>query len=95
MCDAGIVELVIFVVLLVAFGRTMCVAISREKEFAGRVWQIALLSGAVGFMVQAMTDYSFYNYRVMFMFWAYLALGIVSARRSTLEEGRKIAWPRS
>ncbi len=26
-------------------------------------------------MVQAMTDYSFYNYRVMFLFWAYLALG--------------------
>lgn len=95
MCDAGVVELVIFVVLLIVFGRNMCVAISREKAFADRVWQIALLSGAVGFMVQAMTDYSFYNYRVMFLFWAYLALGIVCARRSTLEEGRVIAWPRS
>lgn len=95
MCDAGIVELVIFIVLLLAFGRTMCVAISREKEFKGRIQQIALLSGAVGFMVQAMTDYSFYNYRVMFLFWAYLALGVVSARRSSLAEGRVPTWPRS
>ena len=35
-------------------------------------------------MVQAMTDYSFYNYRVMFLFWAYLALGMVAARWNDL-----------
>ena len=39
-------------------------------------------------MVQAMTDYSFYNYRVMFLFWAYLALGGLAARRGQLPEGR-------
>ena len=35
-----------------------------------------------------MTDYSFYNYRVMFLFWAVLALGAASARRTSLPEGR-------
>ena len=40
-----------------------------------------------GFLVQAMTDYSFYNYRVMLIFWVYLALGMVVARRSQLPEG--------
>ena len=49
-------------------------------------WEIALLSGVGGFMVQAMTDYSFYNYRVMFLFWAYLALGALAARRGKLPE---------
>ena len=86
-CDAGIVELVIFLVLLVVYARTLCVAISREKEWRSRIHQIALLSGVAGFMVQAMTDYSFYNYRVMFIFWAYLALGIAASRRSRLSEG--------
>ena len=86
-CDAGIVELVIFLVLLVVYTRMMCVAIAREKTWASRVLQIALLSGIIGFMVQAMTDYSFYNYRVMFIFWAYLALGVLSCRRSRMPEG--------
>ena len=86
-CDAGIVELLIFLVLLVVYARTLCVAISREKEWHSRIHQIALLSGAAGFMVQAMTDYSFYNYRVMFIFWAYLALGVAASRRSRLAEG--------
>ena len=40
-----------------------------------------------GFMVQAMTDYSFYNYRVMFLFWCYVALGMAAARRGELPEG--------
>ena len=47
-------------------------------------------SDEVGFMVQAMTDYSFYNYRVMFIFWAYLALGELACRRSKLPEGRRL-----
>lgn len=41
----------------------------------------------VGFMVQAMTDYSFYNYRVMLIFWVYLAVGALVAKRSQLAEG--------
>ena len=87
-CDAGIVELVIFLVLLVVYVRMLCVAISREKDWTSRIHQIALLSGVAGFMVQAMTDYSFYTYRVMFIFWAYLALGELATRRSKLPEGR-------
>ena len=39
-----------------------------------------------GFLVQAMTDYSFYNYRVMFLFWAVLGIGAVLAGRSALPE---------
>ena len=87
-CDAGIVELVIFLVLLVVYTRMLCVAMAKEKDSTSRLWQIALLSGVVGFMVQAMTDYSFYNYRVMFVFWAYLALGALACRRSEMPEGR-------
>ena len=86
MCDAGIVALVVFLLVLFVYARMMCVAIAREKEWKSRVLQIALLSGVGGFLVQAMTDYSFYNYRVMFLFWAYLALGALAAKRSLLPE---------
>ena len=84
--DAGVCALVVFFVILICYFRWLCVALHREKKGKGRMLQIAFLSGAAGFMVQAMTDYSFYNYRVMFVFWAYLALGMAAARWSELTE---------
>ena len=86
-CDAGIAALAVFVILLFVYFRMMCTAVSRERDWSRRVHQIAFTSGVFGFMVQAMTDYSFYNYRVMFLFWSYLALGALCARRRGLPEG--------
>jgi len=87
-CDAGIAALGVFLIVLFVYFRTMCSALSREKNWTSRVFQIAFTSGVLGFLVQAMTDYSFYNYRVMFLFWAYLALGGLCAQRGRLSEGR-------
>ena len=87
-CDAGIVALGVFLLLLFVYFRMLCSAMSREKDPASRLLQIAFTAGVCGFLVQAMTDYSFYNYRVMFLFWAVLALGAASARRTSLPEGR-------
>lgn len=84
--DAGVCALVIFCVILLCYFRWLCVALHRTKTGKGRLLQIAFLSGVAGFMVQAMTDFSFYNYRVMFMFWVYLALGMVAARWNKLPE---------
>jgi len=64
----------------------LCAALHREKSTQGRLLHIAFVAGVVGFMVQAMTDFSFYNYRVMFVFWVYLALGMAAARWSELPE---------
>ncbi len=85
-CDAGIVALIVFLIVLFVYFRMMCMAIGKEKDWTSRILQIAFTSGVCGFLVQAMTDYSFYNYRVMFLFWAYLALGALCARRGKLPE---------
>ena len=54
------------------------------------MYQVALAAGMAGFLVQAMTDYSFYNYRVMFLFWVFIALGGLVSRRDRLpERGRE------
>lgn len=87
-CDAGICALAVFFIILFQYFRTLCVALRDGSDWTGRILQIAFLSGVCGFLVQAMTDYSFYNYRVMFLFWAYLALGCLAAARSRLPEGR-------
>ena len=82
--DVGITGLIVFVLLLFVYFRNLCRAISRERDHTSKLLQLAAAAGGAGFMVQAMTDYSFYNYRVMFLFWAYLALGGLAARRSDL-----------
>ena len=76
-----------FLLLLFVYFRMLCSAMSREKDPASRLLQIAFTAGVCGFLVQAMTDYSFYNYRVMFLFWAYLAIGALAARRDELAKG--------
>ena len=88
MCDAGVCALLVFLIILWQFVRTLCVALKDRSNKESSLLQIAFLSGMAGFLVQAMTDYSFYNYRVMFMFWAYLVLGMAAARRNELPEGR-------
>ena len=91
MCDAGVIALVIFVLLLFHFFRDLCAAFCREKDSYSRLHQAAVVAGMAGFMVQAMTDYSFYNYRVMFLFWVFIALGGLLARRGQLpERGRNM-----
>ncbi|MBR2736216.1 MAG: O-antigen ligase family protein [Firmicutes bacterium] len=85
-CDAGIAGILLFAILIVVFIRMNCHAISVEKDRRYRLFQIGSLASVGGFMVQSMTDYSFYNYRVMFLFWAYIALSAVFCRAGTLEK---------
>ena len=89
-CDAGICELLVFVMILFHYFRHLCAAMHRETERDSRLFQIAAVSSICGFLVQAMTDYSFYNYRVMFLFWAILGLGALLAGRTALPE-REVA----
>ena len=88
-CDAGIFALLAFLWVLVRYFRTLFGALGREREPGARLLTIGCASGVLGFLVQAMTDYSFYNYRVMLLFWAYLGVGMLSARQGCLEGGDK------
>ena len=83
-CDAGIISLVIFCVILFDYFRSLCAAVSREQDKTSKIFQIAAISSVLGFLVQSATDYSFYNYRVTLVFWAVLGLGALAARRGAL-----------
>ena len=84
-------QVLLIVLLLFHFFRDLCSAFCREKDSYSRLHQAAVVAGMAGFMVQAMTDYSFYNYRVMFLFWVFIALGGLLARRGQLpERGRNM-----
>ena len=86
-CDAGIVALIIFLALVIHYARDLCAAFCRSKERGERMYHAAFLAGVGGFLAQGMTDYSFYNYRVLLLFAVYLALGGLAARRGMLKRG--------
>ena len=73
--------------MLVRYFRVLCASLSDRRDLSARLLRIGFLSGVLGFLVQAMTDYSFYNYRVMMLFWAFLGVGMLSARRELSEGG--------
>ena len=87
LCDGGVTLLASFVAILLHFFRQMASAIHLASNWREKVYPAAIFGGIAGFLLQAMTDFSFYNHRVMIMFWAFLAVGALVARINELEGG--------
>lgn len=93
MCDTGICGILVFGLLLVAYYRMMFTAIRRERDGKAKIFQIAGVSAVTGFLVQSMTDYTFYNYRVLLLFWVVLGLSVLFTRmgRAGAPEAAEVA----
>jgi len=87
MVDAGAPGLAIFLGVLYQYFKASFAALRRKVQGAQRILVIAGIASIVGFLVQAMTDYTFYNYRVMLFFWGVLAVGVIATRYDKLREG--------
>jgi hypothetical protein len=61
--------------------RALASAVARSADKAMNYYRMAAVSAILGFLVQGMTDYSFYNYRVALVFWAVLGLSMALSRR--------------
>ena len=48
-----------------------------DKKSWSSVTALAIGCGVIGFLVQSMFDYTFYNYRVMALFFMVMAIGSV------------------
>ena len=71
--ESGIISLVVFVVAMLIFFKDMLNMQLRNRHFGTAA--AALMSGVAGFLVQSMFDYTFYNYRVMAIFFMVMAIG--------------------
>ncbi len=87
--ECGVWGLLMLLAVIFSFFRCVSGALSRAADKKDRVLLIGALSGMTGFLVQSMTDHSFYNYRVTFLFWIFTALGTVIARLSRSPEDEK------
>ena len=85
--DAGVPGLLVFGLLLISFYRAMFTSLRVTRSREKQIFLMAGSAAVTGFLVQSMTDYTFYNYRVMLLFWATLAISVLFARLSPEKEG--------
>ncbi len=75
--EGGFGTLLIFLGMMVTFLRKVSsVFRTSEKSSIDSVSALAIGCGVCGFLLQSMFDYTFYNYRMMAMFFMILALGV-------------------
>ncbi len=86
MCDTGIVGLVVFIALIYKYYKYLFCTYIKNRSFEERILVISSMASISAFLVQSLFDYTFYNYRVMLLFWIFIGLGIVSANYSNLKE---------
>jgi O-antigen ligase len=76
MAEMGIVGLGLLISIVGAFIFEILRFFVRSKEKTRQsVIVIAFLAGMMGFMLQGVFDYVWYNYRVFLLFWIFLGIG--------------------
>ena len=80
--EFGIVGLIIFLGMLYNFYKETIISICKKKN----ILTSSLIAGVSGFMLQSMFDYTWYNYRVVLIFWIIIAFGLVSTKVSKSDE---------
>lgn len=75
--EGGIGTLFIFLGMMISFLKKVAnIFANSVKNSIDGVTALAIGSGVAGFLLQSMFDYTFYNYRMMAMFFMILAVGV-------------------
>lgn len=75
--EAGIGALFIFLGMMITFiQKVSSIFKSSDKQSMESLTALTICSGICGFLLQSLFDYTFYNYRMLAMFFMILALGI-------------------
>ncbi len=78
--EAGVAALIVFLVIMIVFIKKLSLVYKPlERRSTQTLMPLAIGSGVIGFLAQSMFDYTFYNYRVMAVFFMVLALGMCFA----------------
>ena len=80
--EFGIVGLIVFLGMLYNFYKETIISICKKKN----ILTSSLIAGVSGFMLQSMFDHTWYNYRVVLIFWIIIAFGLVSTKVSKSDE---------
>lgn len=78
-CECGIPGIVTLMGAVFACIRELGRSL-RAGDRGLKLWSAAMIASMAGFLVQSLTEHSFYNYRVTLVFWCMIGLGAALAR---------------
>lgn len=82
----GIIGLIVFLGILYNFYKETVVSMLRKKDIV----LAGIIAGLTGFFLEGMFDYTWYNYRVLLIFWMVLAFGSVATKIREKEERKEL-----
>ena len=74
------IGIVLFVVAMFVYIQSSVSALKKEKDAYLRGLILACATGVFAVLVQGLTDYVWYNYRVYFVFFALMGIGVAARR---------------
>ena len=78
--EIGVIGLIAFLTAMIIYIQSTVSGIRKEKDAYLRGLQLACACGVFASLVQGMTDYVWYNYRVYFVFFALMGIGVAARR---------------
>lgn len=82
----GIVGLIVFLGVVYNFYKEATISMLRKKN----ILLAGIIAGMTGFFLESMFDYTWYNYRVILIFWMVLALGSVASKLEENKDGKEL-----
>jgi O-antigen ligase len=90
--ETGIFSLISFVLLCLAYFSLVFAYIRRSVGTESRTVSLGFLCGIVAFLVQGLTDYSWYNYKVYLFFWVMLGFAMAVLNLCKENERRRYIY---
>ena len=78
--ELGVFGLIVFVGIMACFFRTMAHFIRATKDMSHKIMATAMVAAVIGFLFQGVTDFVFYNYRVLLSFYIFIGISIAFTR---------------
>lgn len=85
----GIVGLIVFGVIIFLYAQMNFEYIKNSNDISGRLTMIACLCAVLGLLIFGLFDYSWYSYRVFFLFWTIMGLACAYVRVNKNEMRKK------
>lgn len=81
----GILGLIVFLGVVYNFYKEATISMLKKKNIV----LAGIIAGMTGFFLESMFDYTWYNYRVILIFWMVLAFGTVASKLGENESGKE------
>ena len=81
----GIMGLIIFLAIVYNFYKDTAISMLKKKN----ILLAGIIAGLTGFFLESMFDYTWYNYRVILIFWMVLSFGIAATKLKENEDGKE------